>query len=129
MTKIIKRVVNIKATPKEIYGVLMDSKKHGELTGGEAKISPKVGGKFTVFDSYAEGKNLELVPDKKIVQTWRASDWEKGHYSTVTFEFSKTKTGTKVTFTQKDVPENQFKSISDGWKEFYWEPLKEMFKK
>ena len=126
--KIIKQVVNIKASPKEVYDVLIISKKHSELTGSPAKISTKEGGKFTAYDSYAEGKNLKLIPGKKIVQTWRASDWEEGYYSTVTFDFTKTKTGTKITFSHKDVPSDQIKSISNGRKEFYWDPMKEMFK-
>lgn len=126
-SKIIKQVVNIKASPEDIYNVLMSSKKHAELTGATAKISLKGGGKFSVYDSYATGKNIKLVPGKKIVQEWRASDWEEGENSLVTFDFMKTKTGTRITFTHKNVPANQLKSISNGWKEFYWEPLKEMF--
>lgn len=128
-TKTIKQSVNVNTTPKEVYDVIMDSKKHSKLTGSVAKMSSKVGGKFTAYDSYIDGKNLELVSGKKIVQSWHASDWEKGHYSTVIFEFTKTKTGTKLTFTHKDIPVEHCESISDGWKEYYWEPLKEMFAK
>lgn len=128
-TKIIRQSVNVKASPEEVYDVLMDSKKHSKLTGGVAKISPKVGGKFTAYDLYIDGENLELIPGKKIVQSWRASDWDKNYYSTVIFEFKKIKSGTKLSFTHKNIPPDQFKSISDGWKEFYWEPLKEMFAK
>lgn len=127
LSKIIKQVVNIKATPDEIYDVLMSSKKHSQLTGAPAKISFKEGGTFSVYDSYATGKNIKLVPGKKIVQEWRASDWEKEENSIVTFDLLKTKTGTRITFTHKNVPSSQLKSISNGWKEFYWEPLKEMF--
>lgn len=126
-TKVIKQIVNIKASPEEIYDILMSSKKHGELTGSPAKISQKEGGKFSVYDSYATGKNIKLVPGKKIVQEWRASDWEEGENSLITFDLKKTKTGTRITFTHKNVPLSQLKSISNGWKEFYWEPLKDMF--
>ncbi len=126
-TKVIKQIVNIKVSPEEIYDILMSSKKHGELTGAPAKISQKEGGKFSVYDSYATGKNIKLVPGKKIVQEWRASDWEEGENSLITFDLTKTKTGTRITFTHKNVPLSQLKSISNGWKEFYWEPLKDMF--
>ena len=67
-TKSIKQSVTIKASPKEIYDALMDSKKHSKFTGGKANISNKVGGKFTAYDEYCFGTNLELVPNKKIVQ-------------------------------------------------------------
>ena len=73
-TRTIRQTVAFKATPHEVFEALMDSKKHSEFTGGKAKISRNVSGKFTAYDGYAEGTNLELVKDKKIVQTWRASD-------------------------------------------------------
>ena len=129
-TKNIKQNIIIKAAPREIYETLMDSKKHSEFTGGEAKINPKVGGKFTAYDGYAEGKNLELAPDKKIIQSWRASDWPEGHFSTVTFLLKKNGKGsTKLEFSQKEIPREFTKDISDGWKEYYWKPIKKMLEK
>ena len=105
----------------------MDSKKHAKFTGGPATISRKVGGKFSVYDGYAFGKNTELIPDKKIVQTWRASDWEEGHESEVQFKIESTKTGCTLTFTQTNVPEEHFSSVKQGWVDFYWSPMKQMF--
>ena len=125
-TKSIKQTTQFKAPPHQVYEMLMDSKKHGQFTGGKAKISRKVGGKFSVYDDYAEGKNLALVPDKKIVQSWRASDWPEGHYSKVTFALSNNKAGTKLTFTQTGVPSEFFADIKQGWIDFYWNPLKEL---
>jgi activator of HSP90 ATPase len=128
-TKTIRQSVTIKASPHDVYEALMDSKQHAEFTGGRAAISRKVGGKFTAFDGYARGVNLELVPDKKIVQTWRAEDWPEGHYSKATFTFTKVEGGTKLTFTQTGVPEDQYASISQGWRDYYWAPMKEMLEK
>jgi activator of HSP90 ATPase len=125
MKKVIKQKVILKTTPHEVYEMLMDSKKHSVFTGDTAKISRKVGGKFSAFSGYAEGTNLELVEDKLIVQEWRASDWPEGHYSKATFSLKKAKTGTELTFTQTDVPEDQYTSISSGWKDYYWTTMKE----
>ena len=128
-TRNIKQSVTIKASPHDVYEALMDSKKHAKFTGGKASISREVGGKFTAFDGYAEGVNLELVPDKKIVQSWRASDWPEGHYSKATFALKETQGGTNLTFTQTGVPEDQYDAISQGWREYYWAPMKEMLEK
>lgn len=128
-TKSIRQSVSIKATPHDVYEALMDSKKHAEFTGGRASISREVGGKFSAFDGYAEGVNLELVPDKKIVQTWRAEDWPGGHYSKVTFSLVKVAGGTRLTFIQTGVPEEQQEDVSQGWKDYYWTPMKEMLEK
>ncbi|MBI4426822.1 MAG: SRPBCC domain-containing protein [Candidatus Kerfeldbacteria bacterium] len=76
-------------TPHQVYELLMDEKQHASFSGGEASISQKVGGAFSTFDGWASGKNVELIPDKKIVQTWRADDWPAGHYSTITIKLLK----------------------------------------
>ncbi len=127
MAKKIKQIVKFNADPATIYKTLMDSKLHSEFTGDTAKISKKVGGKFTAYGDYIQGKNLELVEGKKIVQDWRASDWPTGHFSKVTYLLAKDGNGTKLTFTQENVPEDQFDSISQGWQDYYWDPMKEMF--
>jgi len=107
----------------------MDSKKHSSVTGAKATISRRVGGAFSVFDGYAHGTNVELVKDKRIVQEWRAEEpgWPDNYFSRVTFELAAVKGGTKLTFTHAGVPTANAKSIADGWREYYWEPLQRTF--
>lgn len=126
--KTIRQLVSFKASPHEVYEALMDSRKHSIFSGSVAKIGKKVGEPFSAFDGYAYGKNVSLEPDKKIVQLWRAEEegWPKGHFSKVTFALKKTARGTVLAFTQTGVPEAVSKSISDGWREFYWQPMKRM---
>jgi len=128
-TRKIKQSVTFKASPHDVYEALMDSKKHTKFTGGKASISWEVGGKFSAFDGYAEGVNLQLMPDKKIVQSWRASDWPEGHYSEVTFLFKENEGGTNLIFSQTGVPEEQYDDVSQGWRDYYWAPMKEMLEK
>ncbi len=126
-TRTIKQTAVIKgATPSDIYGTLMSSKKHGALSGQPAKISTRVGGKWSVGHDL-EGKNLKLTKDKRIVQTWRANGWAKGVYSKATFALSRAATGTRITFTQTGVPSEAYKEISSGWKAYYWKPLRKQF--
>lgn len=127
--KTIKQRINFNAPPSKIYNALMDSKRHATFTNSSAKISKKIGGKFEVYDGYATGKNIILIKDKKIVQSWRAQDWPKGHLSRITLILNKTKTGTRVNFTQTSVPDKEYKSISKGWHEFYWIPLRQYLEK
>jgi activator of HSP90 ATPase len=124
MPKTIKQTVTFNAEPREIFDMLMDSKKHSIFTGTKSLISKKVGGKFSAYDGYIEGTNLELVPGKKIVQMWRGSDWPEGHYSKATFKFIELKNKTKLEFIQTGVPENEYESIKEGWIEFYWDKIK-----
>ncbi len=126
-TKTIKQSVEFNASPHEVFECLMDSKKHSKFSGDAAKISRSVGGKISAYSGYISGENLKLVPDKKIVQSWHASDWPNGHFSKATFALSKTKNGTRLTFTQTGVPEEFFEDISLGWYEHYWDKMKLVF--
>lgn len=101
------------------------------FTGDVARISTRVGGTFSAFSGYAQGKNLELVNNEKIVQSWRADEehWPKDHLSTVTFLLDSVGKNTRLDLTHEGVPEEYVGSIADGWKTYYWEPLKEMLEK
>jgi len=125
-TKTISQTVTFKATPHEVYEIIMDSKKHSELTGSKAQITKKVGDRFSIYDGDIEGVNLELVPDQKIVQSWRYGDWPEGHYSEATFLLEEIKGGTQLTFTQTGVPEEHYDDIAQGWHDYYWESMKEL---
>ena len=130
-TKNLKQVVNFKTSSHDVYEALMDSKKHAKFSNSKANISREVGGEFTAYDGWINGKNLELIQDKKIVQNWRGNgeDWPKGYYSKVTFLFSKTKNGVKLTFKHEGIPESTYEDIKSGWIEHYWEPIKKMLEK
>lgn len=127
-TKSIRQTVTIPGDPTMVFNALMDSKKHSAFTGDTARISRRVGGKFSAYGGYCYGINLKLVKNRKIVQTWRASDWPEGHFSKASFDFRRTKSGTRLTFHQTGVPANQLKSVKQGWAEFYWQPMKKMFR-
>ena len=127
MPKTIRQTATFNATPREVYDALMTSRGHSRITGAGAKVSSKVGGKFSAFDGYCGGVNLELVRGKKIVQSWRASDWPVDHSSTVTFALSAVKGGTRLSFTHAGVPDGQYASIKRGWIEFYWKPMKTLW--
>ena len=130
-TKTIKQSVLIKASPHEVYEAFMDSRKHSKFTESQAKISREIGGKFTIYEGDLEGKNLELIPDKKIVQSWRSNEegWPKTHYSTITIELESVQSGTKLNFQQTGVPITSYESVKEGWDEYYWEPMKKMLEK
>ena len=121
--KTIDQAVTFKASPHEIYEMLMDSQKHSDFTGAPAEINREVGGDFTIMDGALSGKTLDLVADRKIVQAWRANDWTEGHYSTAVFLMEESDGQTKLSFTQAGIPSDRFDSINDGWRTYYWEPI------
>jgi activator of HSP90 ATPase len=122
-TRSIRQSITFKAGPHDVYELLMDSRKHSKLTGDKATISRRVGGRFTVGD-YIEGVNLELVPDQKIVQSWRGTDWPQGHFSRASFTLKAIEGGTRLSFSQNQVPEDFYDEIRQGWHDYYWTPMK-----
>jgi activator of HSP90 ATPase len=112
--------------PVDLYKCLMDARIHSSFTGGEAVIEDKEGKPFSAFDGYIKGKNVLLERGKKIVQTWRANEegWPEDHFSEAAFIFNEVPEGTRLDFYHSGVPEKHAEGIKNGWKEFYWEPLK-----
>ena len=128
--KTIKQEVIVPATPVEVYEAFMDAKKHSAFTGSRATCDPRVGGKFTAWDGYISGKNLELEKGKRIVQEWVTTDWPQNYPpSRLELNFKAIKEGTEISMIHSEVPAEQAEDTEQGWIDFYWEPLKEYFNK
>jgi activator of HSP90 ATPase len=126
-TKTLRQTVRFKASPTDVYEILMDSRKHSSLSGEPAKISRKVGGTFTAWGKHISGINLVLKPGQKIVQAWRATGWWPDHYSIAIFDIEKARGGSKLRFTQIGIPPHRYSGHYRGWIETYWTPMKEIF--
>lgn len=128
MSDPIHHEIKLNASPKRVYETLMDSKQHAEVTGGAAAdISSEAGGTFSTHGGQIEGRHVELVPEKRIVQAWRASDWPESVYSLVRFEMNPEGGATKLVFDHWGVPDHARDQVEAGWKSRYWDPLKKYF--
>jgi activator of HSP90 ATPase len=126
-TKTITQTIIFKNTSAlQVYELLMNEKHHKAFTGEEASIVRSVGGKFKAYGDHITGVILELESPKRIVQKWRAADWEdKSHYSTCTFNIQQGSNDVVLDFTQEGVPEKHYKAIKQGWTDNYWDKMKE----
>jgi len=128
--EVIKQKVIINASPEEVYDAYVNPKKHAEFTGSPTTGTPKVGGKFTAWDGYISGKYIVLVEGKKIVHKWKTTEWPAGYPpSLVKLNLRKKGKVTELTMIHTDVPSEQAEEYARGWKDFYWNPLKERFSK
>lgn len=126
MTKtIVQKVVFKNTTAKALYELYMDEKKHSAVTGGPAKITAKEGAKYSVHGGYIAGKNLHLIKDKLIVQTWRAQGWDKDDIDSI-FMIKLEPKGKDVILqmVHANIPNKQVEGIKKGWNSHYWEPWK-----
>jgi len=131
MLKTLTQTVLFKqTTPQALYKLYMDAKLHTTVTGDIAKISEKEGAIFSAFSGYITGKNLQLVKNKLIVQSWKGSDWKKKDLdSNFILQFHKQGNDTLLIMVHANVPEKHAKGIKDGWNTYYWKPWKEYLAK
>src|SRR5215469_11665369 len=127
-----------KASPKRIYDALTDANQFQkiQLIGGEiaakdleakpAVISTQAGGTFILFGGYIVGRQIELVPNQRIVEAWREITWEAGVYSIVRFELKEQGVGTKLIFDHTGFPVGAGEHLAVGWKSNYWDPLEKL---
>lgn len=120
----------IPASAKEIYSAWLSAKGHSAMTGSAAKAIARVGCRFSAWDGYIEGKNLELVSASLIVPAWRTSDFpDDAPDSRLEVSLAEAKGGTRVSLKHTDIPAGQAKGYKQGWIDFYFKPMKEYFGK
>lgn len=104
----------------------MDAGLHSLITDGPVEISETVGKNFNVFGGYITGKNLQLVKNQLIVQSWRGSDWDENDNDSVFILAMEQKGDDAVLkMIHANVPENQEADLAKGWRDFYWNPWKQ----
>jgi activator of HSP90 ATPase len=123
------------ASPKRVYEALTDAKQFTrviQLSGAlqamhladePAQISRDGGGAFALYGGYITGRHVELVPNVRVVQAWRAGDWPPGVYSIAKFELVEQGPECKIVFDHTGFPKGEAQSLASGWKAHYWEPL------
>jgi activator of HSP90 ATPase len=117
--------VEFKATRQRIYEALLDSKQFAAFTGMPAEVSREIGGAFTAFGGLIGGRNVELVPNQRIVQAWRPASWGPGVYSMVKFEITEAGSAlTRIILDHTGFLEGDFRHLNLGWPLRYWEPLR-----
>ena len=118
----------IPASPQEIYEAWLDSAIHSRMTGGDASMSDETDAEISAWDGYITGRNLELVPGERIVQTWRTTQFTDEHEdSQITITLKAVEDGTLLTLEHTNVPDEQTSYEKSGWGEHYFDPMKTYF--
>jgi uncharacterized protein YndB with AHSA1/START domain len=132
----IHQEVLFKASRKRVYEALTDTKQFDKVVqlsaamksgmppgAAPTAISPEAGGAFSLFGGYVTGRHIQLVPNERIVQAWRAGSWNPGLFSIAKFEFVEQGSGTKLVFDHRGFPDGAGQHLAEGWNVNYWEPL------
>lgn len=124
MSKPVHQEIVLSASPEAVYLALMNSDKHAAFTEAPADIEAREGGACSWYGGKITGRNIELVPNKRIVQAWRAGNWDEGTYSVVKYELIPDGGGTQVVLDQTGHPDGTGEHLDSGWHERYWNPLR-----
>ncbi|KAI7870026.1 activator of Hsp90 ATPase [Spinellus fusiger] len=112
---------------QELYETLLDPQRVTAWTRGPAKISREIGSKFELFHGNVTGEILELVPNQKIVHTWRLKSWPEDHFSVVTMTFDQKSSCVILNVNQTGVPIGQEELTKTNWDGYYWRSIKQTF--
>jgi uncharacterized protein YndB with AHSA1/START domain len=117
------------ATPERVYEAWLDGARHAAFTGAAATGEAAVGARFTAWDGYIEGCNIELQPYDRIVQRWRTTEFPAGAPDSTLTVMLEPEGGasTRITLRHTGIPEGQGESYRQGWLDHYFEPMRRYF--
>lgn len=112
---------------KTIFDAWLSSREHELMTGGESECSDSIGGSFSAWDGYISGRNIAINPGKRIVQSWRTTEFmDSDEDSRITIELSDNSQGCSLKLTHENIPDGQ-PDYKQGWHVHYFSPMKEYF--
>lgn len=123
--KTFKKSFKINAEPSDVYSALTNPFTIELWSGYPARMSQEPGSEFSLWEGDITGKNIEFVENKKIVQEWFFGD-QKGK-SIVIITISPYRENSLVTVEHSNIPDEDFKDISEGWREYYFEAISNFF--
>lgn len=97
------------------------------LTAHPAQLSNEPGSAFSIFGGIIEGRQIELVPAKRVVQAWRVTNWDPGVYSIARFELQAHDNSTTIIFDHTGFPKGAAEHLASGWRTHYWAGLMRLF--
>jgi len=132
----IRQQVTLDASPQRVYEALTSSRNFDMITrlsdgavllnaagATPTSISTEVGGSFTLFGGYITGRHIEMLPNERLVQAWRAGSWKPGDFSIAAFHLTPADGKTRLNFEHRGFPNGNGASLAQGWHSHYWEPL------
>jgi activator of HSP90 ATPase len=117
------------ASPERVLAAWLDSEKHSAFTGSDATIEPRVGTKHSAWNGYIEGEILEIQPGKRLVMSWRTTEFPADHPdSIVIVEAEAQGSGTEIRLVHTELPPGGAEKYGKGWTDFYFVPMATYFR-
>lgn len=116
-------------SPDLLYDTYLNAEKHSQSLGGiQISISDRIGADFSIYGHYVQGRNIDLIKNKLIVQRWRAADWDESNMdSIVTIQLQKQDKDTLLILVHANIPIENLSEVKRHWEEFYWKRWRKYF--
>ncbi len=125
MIKSIKLNRRIKASPEEVFRALTNPFTIELWSGEPAVMTEEPGKEFSMMDGSILGRNLEIKTNEFLRQAWYFGEEE----SEVIIRLFPDKENTQIRIEHKNIPDEAYENMLEGWKETYLEQLKDFFEK
>lgn len=112
-----KTYFEIKAEAEDVYTALTNPFTIELWSGEPAQMTDKVGDEFSLWGGDIIGKNLEMIPNEKIVQQWYFG--EEGPESIVTIKIWVKKSQCSIELRHTNIPNEAYDNIVEGWNDAY----------
>ena len=123
--KTFKKTFKINAEPSDIYSAITNAYTIELWSGYPAQMTTEPGSEFSLWDGDITGKNLEFVQDKKVVQEWYFGEQHEKSFVTITI--SPDRENSIVTVEHSNIPDEDYNSIAEGWREHYFDAISTFF--
>lgn len=115
--KTFKKTFRINAETSDVYAALTNPYTIELWSGYPAEMSQVPGSEFSLWEGDITGKNIEFIPDRKLVQEWYFGDQQEK--SIVTINILPEGGNSVVSVEHTNIPDDDFNDIAEGWREFY----------
>lgn len=116
--------LEIIADPEEVFAALTNPFQIELWSGYPADMKPEAGYVFSLWEGDITGVNLEVMPNKRIVQEWFFG--EQDEQSIVRITLKKAGGRTLLDLNHTNIPEDVYEEITEGWRDYYLGSVKSM---
>lgn len=114
----------IAADPEEVFAALTNPFQIEIWSGYPADMKAETGYVFSLWEGDITGVNLEVIPNRHLVQEWFFGEQEE--QSLVEIKLKKEGGKTLLELKHTHIPAEAYEEITEGWREYYLGSMKEM---